>query len=283
MEYLFNELLSLINWQATHPFFLNEHLIEDLVELMVSSRNLEEYYATIFFSTLDSKNIMAYGEFNELVVFYNTLNNSLNLPEGQIFNTIEMNLFPLIKLIFIIYHEVEHMHQRQLWYNPNSSIESQIIKASRFEVQPLLDKISELPFAEQEEQIKKLRARANRFERQYNQYYKFVPTERMANIKAFALLQKLLNSHPCIADLQELYNYINKEYFNRTVEAYCSNSFPTKYYLKQQKVNLAWRRLALKIHGLTSDEKTYLGLRLTEKEIINLLHREENFSLKLTP
>lgn len=283
MECLINELSSLIDLYINRPFILKEDIVREIIELIVSSRSLEEFYSqTLFNYNNTGKDIASYNGFNDIDVYYNILVKNLNIPEGQLFNNLELNIYPLIKLLFYFYHESEHINQRRLWYYPEPTVESAIIKASRFEIMPLIEKICRLPLDEQEKERLKIETKAHEYRQIYRQNYIYAPTERMANIKAYDFILKLLAKSTYFDDLNELYNYMTTQYFYCTAEAYFDVSSPTKYYLMQQKVHLSWWRLALKIHQLTMDEKIYLGLTLSDQDILNLLNRKKDFSLKLT-
>lgn len=282
MNYLIDELTSLINWQIEHSFTLSQELISNIVNLMVESRNLDDYYSDITFSYENRNDNMTYNCLNVLTVYYNRLRRSLNIPESQFFNNLEINLYPLIKLLFIIYHEVEHINQRKLWYNPKPTLESSIIKVSDLEIKPLLEKIAKAPVSKQEDYYHQIETFAKEYQRLYIKYYKFVPSERMANIRAYNFIQELLMSIPFFEDLIELYNYMNNCYYYSTFEAYQNCDSPTKYYLEQLKVNLSWWKPTLKSYNLTPDDKIYLGLELTLKEYEEVLARKSDFSLKLS-
>lgn len=280
MEYLINELTSLIDIQINYPFSLNPTTVIDLIELIAKYRKLDNFYSETKISYEDSKNIMDYSIKKIVTVFYNNLSRSISSLDNQSFNYLEANIYPLIKLLFYIYHETEHMNQDCIYYSQAKTVEASIIRATDFGIKASLEKVMLLPFGKQE--LEKLKLRILEYNSNYSNYCKFVPIERMAYIKAYDFVLNLITSSSYFNSLNDLYNYFNQSYFKKALEAYNYSDFPTKYYFEKAHINFSWWPLYFKISKLSLDEKVYLGLSLTEQEKSEIFQREDNFHLKLT-
>lgn len=280
MDSLIDAFLSIMNVQINHPFPLSTNFIEELIELIVTCRNLKDYYSKTTISFENSTDITTYNSLNIIKVYYNTLKPVLKIPEGQIFNNLEINLYPLIIMIFCFFHEVEHVNQRKLYYSHISTPESRVIKASRFELMPF-NQFEALSEKEKQIYLDYAKKEAIKYQNYYNKFYQFVPTERMADIRAYEFLLQLLEQTPYFCDIQELYNYLSKKYFLNTTKAYNANLSPTRYYLEQTQRRLAWLKLFLFTSNLPLDERIYLGTSITKEEFLSLARRKEKFKLNI--
>lgn len=280
MDSLIDAFLSIMNVQINHPFPLSTNFIEELIELIVTCRNLKDYYSKTTISFENSTDITTYNSLNIIKVYYNTLKQVLKIPEGQIFNNLEINLYPLIIMIFCFFHEVEHVNQRKLYYSHISTPESRVIKASRFELMPF-NQFEALSEKEKQIYLDYAKKEAIKYQNYYNKFYQFVPTERMADIRAYEFLLQLLEQTPYFCDIQELYNYLSKKYFLNTTKAYNANLSPTRYYLEQTQRRLAWLKLFLFTSNLPLDERIYLGTSITKEEFLSLARRKEKFKLNI--
>lgn len=280
MDSLIDAFLSIMNVQINHPFPLSTNFIEELIELIVTCRNLKDYYSKTTISFENSTDITTYNSLNIIKVYYNTLKQVLKIPEGQIFNNLEINLYPLIIMIFCFFHEAEHVNQRKLYYSHISTPESRVIKASRFELMPF-NQFEALSEKEKQIYLDYAKKEAIKYQNYYNKFYQFVPTERMADIRAYEFLLQLLEQTPYFCDIQELYNYLSKKYFLNTTKAYNANLSPTRYYLEQTQRRLAWLKLFLFTSNLPLDERIYLGTSITKEEFLSLARRKEKFKLNI--
>lgn len=280
MDSLIDAFLSIMNVQINHPFPLSTNFIEELIELIVTCRNLKDYYSKTTISFENSTDITTYNSLNIIKVYYNTLKQVLKIPEGQIFNNFEINLYPLIIMIFCFFHEAEHVNQRKLYYSHISTPESRVIKASRFELMPF-NQFEALSEKEKQIYLDYAKKEAIKYQNYYNKFYQFVPTERMADIRAYEFLLQLLEQTPYFCDIQELYNYLSKKYFLNTTKAYNTNLSPTRYYLEQTQRRLAWLKLFLFTSNLPLDERIYLGTSITKEEFLSLARRKEKFKLNI--
>lgn len=280
MDSLIDAFLSIMNTQINQHSPLSTNFIEELIELIVTNRDLKDYYSKTTISFENSKDITTYNGLNVIKVYYNTLKQVLKIPEGQIFNNLEMNLYPLVIMIFCFFHEVEHVNQRKLYYSHISTPESRVIKASSIVLMPL-NQFEALSEKAKQTYIDYAQKEVIKYQNYYNKFYQFAPTERMADIRVYEFLLQLLEQTPYFSDIQELYNYLSKKYFLNTTKAYNTNLCPTKYYLEQTQRRLAWLKLCFFTSNLPLDERIYLGTSITKEEFLSLGRRKENFKLNI--
>ena len=145
--------------------------IENILEILVIEKNLNDYILNINIQQIRSNNLASYSSYTkEITVYTEMINKMVKDIEKSILNinVFETTLYKNLSILQILLHEVEHANQQKIAYHDNT-LEALIIRLS-YLVNNGYDK----------------------------NLYEYCPEERLAEIKTFEEI--------CI-----LVNYINKE------------------------------------------------------------------------
>lgn len=140
--------------------------IENILEILVIEKNLNDYILNINIQQIRSNNLASYSSYTkEITVYTEMINKMVKDIEKSILNinVFETTLYKNLSILQILLHEVEHANQQKIAYHDNT-LEALIIRLS-YLVNNGYDK----------------------------NLYEYCPEERLAEIKTFEEICILVN------------------------------------------------------------------------------------------
>ena len=106
--------------------------IENILEILVIEKNLNDYILNINIQQIRSNNLASYSSYTkEITVYTEMINKMVKDIEKSILNisVFETTLYKNLSILQILLHEVEHANQQKIAYHDNT-LEALIIRLS---------------------------------------------------------------------------------------------------------------------------------------------------------
>lgn len=265
-EQMEQELIKLIynsmkKYQIPTPYF-----IEKVVEILVSYQHLHQYVKKIEFQGNGTDAYASYNsETGTLNTFCSLFGQTLIPPTS--FNILEKKYFPYEQIAYFIGHEIEHANQAKMHQSDEKDLGTELVKLSHkpfIQLELEYDKsihYSPLLFWLCD---KKLDFLYFLYEKRYNKYWEYVPTERLANIRGYNLSIDLIEQFHEFQSLTNLRNYFLRK-LQSVVFFGCENiEGASIYYLEKHRLDPT--PILEKAKNFSMVERLYFGLPITEKE-----------------
>lgn len=191
------KILRLIYDYSINRKLLDSKFIDKLIEIVVTERSLHEFVNNVRFTNELDKNdysvvCATYNPLNkEIIIDYDSINIILEDKSyyEQLFFDLEQIFYRNLIITQIILHELEHAFQnKQLDNKKDDSIEAKLVKASFVLEQVMkhpkfLNAILKGEISSQDIYMYVMQNREL-----YKQYYKFNPTERLAEVNSYTTI-----------------------------------------------------------------------------------------------
>ncbi len=191
------KILRLIYDYSVNHKLLDSKFIDKLIEIVITERSLDEFVNNVRFTNKLDKNdygvvCAAYNPLNkEIIIDYDSIQVVLENHSyyEQLFFDLEQIFYRNLIITQIILHELEHAFQyKQLDNKKDDSIEAKLVKASFVLEQAMknpkfLNAILKGEISSQDIYIYVMQNREL-----YKQYYKFNPTERLAEVNSYTTI-----------------------------------------------------------------------------------------------
>lgn len=193
-------LLKLIYQYSSKRKLVDNNYIDKLIDIIVTQKQLNKYIYKL--------EILPYGEYREigrllanynpnsktLRVFNNCITDMLKEKDKYriLFTDIEQMFYNNLLITQIILHELEHINQRKI-IDSEDGIEAGILKASMLRID--LEKVNELLKlgCNKEEILVRFQEDIRRKRQNYKENYYYAPEERLAEIKSYEEIIKVIS------------------------------------------------------------------------------------------
>lgn len=259
-EQMVEEISKLIYDYRKKEKTIDKYFIAKLVEIMVSAKGLHQYITDIEFQNY-SKDYVALYDDRTLKVYKESIDKEMS------HFILGNNQYSYYKIVAIIRHEIEHARQEKIIDSGTNTIEAQLLKIC-FSIFPKYKDYFEhllklpLPIFLIVYIIITLYSKKD-----YNKYienWEYAPQERIAEIKANALVLTLLEQEK--QDLKSIQNVFESDTFFLLLQGYDKPLGPTEFYFSELGLREKWKNIQ-DISWLTLEEKLLFGLPLTSKEL----------------
>ena len=258
------ELLRLIYEYIKNRKEMDETFVNKIIEIVVNNKELNPYIKGIIITNepLESVDEFTSASFNYYsrklrMNLQGTIEFSQYLSKFYPFTKAEKILYQYFFITQIILHELEHVNQLQKEINKEDDIETSIISAANRYMN-----ISSNLF------INNLSDYIRKSQMLYKKYYRFAPTERLADYYSYCAIIEMLK------ELQgkdsSLIRYEWMKLKETCLSGYDDVSNPTKFYLEQTGSSEYWPEIKEKASTLTWMEKLIYGLEVPQEKLHQL-------------
>lgn len=214
---------------------INKSYIDKLIDIVVKGNSLEDYVQNFVVkdSSSDKEEYANYHPSSKTICLY--LNGLSDYIESEIKY---MHLFPKSdKYLYLnlittqtILHELEHANQQKIM-NTSDSLEADILRLCEFKDRPDIEILVSLGELSKKEANLYLNKKFSNYQRIYNELYLYAPHERLAEIKSYQTIIKILKY---IKYAQRLSDYEELNKLEKLLRGYNSTYSPTITYLEKQ-------------------------------------------------
>ncbi len=274
---------SINGLSVADPKFINK-----LVEIVVNERKLENYVTGIEFSSLtkDEETVVCAGYMpfqKKIVIDFKAIFYTLECQNGKVasFNSLlEQNMFMNLVITQYILHELEHALQTKKADDKiNNLLEVKLIRIS-FKLEQAIKNPKFLEYFSTIEDKIKLLIYLENYKKLYREFYRFNPTERMAEIYSY---KTLIGSLELIKkQIIALYSYENSLLLKKLTAGY-SEASETMFDMKSNLWKASICPTQTYLYGTGQGEK-WTGFDFYDddtKKLIENVQREYTLSKRL--
>jgi len=262
-EQMIDEILRLIyNYSKNHQE-IDKRFIAQLVELLVSYKNLHNYVRDIEFHSYSKDSVAEYTNARTLKVYETNFKeafDSYRLEKDEKF----------YYSVSLVRHEIEHVDQKRKRESSEENTQVFLWKACSAYVakeDAFFDTIVKLPnpFFFILKIIASIISHKN--DRKYQKNWLYCPEERVADICGNDLALTLIEHAQNKEDLERIRNILNDEIMEILFFGYTKPLGPTDFYLSRFKQYSDCLQLMELAKSLTLEERLFLGLQVSNEEL----------------
>ncbi len=275
-EQLEEDILKLVHDYRKQNYHIDEYFIAQLVELLVSNKELHQYLRDIEFKKNKRNSLAGYEQDGTLTVYSDSILEYIISPNNL--EGIDNEYYPYYIVISLITHEVEHANQKREKEKDISSIKSQIWKAcDYFRKQYDLEFQKILKFSNPLFELLNLKLKflysINQIK--YQRCWEYSPKERIADLIGYNLVLSLIEKSNKKEELEALRNIFTSNFRQTLFFGYDKQIIPTEYYLKQFKMQAEYLRISEMAKKISLEERLLLGIFISDEELEQLLNEEK--------
>lgn len=234
---------------------VDKYFIAKLVEIMVSAKGLHQYITDIEFHKYSKRYLALYDD-KTLKVYKKSIE-----EDAEQFIS-KHNYYMYYKVVEILRHEVEHANQEKMVEEQDSILEAQLLKIC-FAIFPKYHEyIFQLPLPIFFIWNIAVILHAKKDFKKYIENWEYAPQERMAEIRANALVLTLLEQEK----LQSIQEIFESDMLFALLQGYDKPLGPTDFYFSELGFSQKWEKVE-KLSFLSLEEKLLFGFPLTLEEV----------------
>ena len=243
---------------------IDTDFIYEFIDIVTEYKDLEPYINNVDFSKTsnDDGYVASYCTntgvitiyFDEVMKIINDGNNYQSFLSLK-----EKSLDGVLSVVQVILHEIEHARQKKL-RGTDSSLEAQILRLSSIEIS--FDDVFDLIRSGYDDDI--LMKEIIEKKELYKKFYKYCPSERLAQINSYEEIISYLDMMPF--DTSKL-TMINDFLKTHSLLSGYDKKCPTFYFIKQFGKDTEYKLLDIENSDISSYEKMKLGLYVPKDEI----------------
>lgn len=214
---------------------INKNYIDRLIEIVIKGKSLEEYvHNFIIKDNAEDKNDYAnYHPSSKTISLY--LDGFSDYIESELkyihlFPKSDRYLYMNLITTQTILHELEHAEQQKI-INTSNGFEAQILRLCEFKDRPDIEILVSLGEISTNEANLYLNKKYTNYQKVYNELYLYAPHERLAEIKSYQSIIRILKY---IKYAKRLVNYEELNKLEKLLRGYNSTYSPTITYLEKQ-------------------------------------------------